>query len=41
MVSIHQKNFQKDMIEWIYFAVSFQANEKRDFREILEGHEKF
>ena len=40
-VSTHQKKIQKDMIERIYWAVSFQANVKRDFREILEGHKKF
>ena len=28
------------MIEWIYWAAGFQSNEKMDFREILEGHEK-
>ena len=38
MLSTYEK---KAMIERIYWAVSFQTNVKRVFREILEGHTKF
>ena len=32
---------KKNMIERIYWVISFQANVKRDSTESLEGHEKF